>query len=38
MHKILTNTWVILAGAVVLAALVILAAGPGQAVEAGWWV
>jgi len=29
MHKILTNTWVILAGAVVLAALAILAAGPG---------
>jgi len=29
MHKILINPWFILAGALVLAALVILAAGPG---------
>lgn len=39
MYKILTSPWVILLGAVTLALLAILLAGPGQvAGEWEWWV
>ncbi len=38
MHKILTSGWFILAGAVILAAIVILGGGPETAIAPDWWV
>ncbi len=38
MYRTLTSGWFILAGAVILAALVILGAGPGTAIAPDWWV